>query len=842
MKKYDVKGMTCASCSARIESAVSKLDGVEACSVNLLTATMTVQGNVSDDEVIKAVQKIGYDAALQRNELNRNEKRDNTQEQKSSSKSSLKRTIVSLILSAVLMYFSMGYTMWGFPLPEVLSSNPVAIGLIQLLLCSAVLVVNHAFFSRGFKGLIHRAPNMDTLISLGSLAGYIYSVVVLFLMTSSLVDGDLSTANHHLHQLYFESSAMILALISLGKTLEAYSKGKTADAISGLIKLRPTTATVIREGQTMVVDIDQVAVGDVFAVKAGESMPVDGVIIKGFTSVDESALTGESMPVDKQVGDNVSSATINLNGYIECKATRVGKDTTLSSIITMVEDGMATKAPIAKLADKVSGVFVPIVMAIALVTTVAWFFVSQSVGTALARGISVLVISCPCALGLATPVAIMVGSGRGAKEGILFKNATALETCGKTAVVALDKTGTLTYGKPSVTDVIGLACNENELLQYAYSIEQYSEHPLSEAIVAKARENALQALDTQDFATVVGGGVQATHEGKILYGGNARFVSQYSDIPQSVRDTLETLSAQGKTPLIFGKETVLLGIIAVADTIKDSSAEAISQLHASGIQVVMLTGDNRATAETVAKECGIDEVFADLLPNDKLNAINRLKEHGKVAMVGDGINDAPALNCADIGIAIGAGSDIAVDSAEVVLMKDNLLDVPKALNLSKSTLNIIRQNLFWAFIYNLVGIPLAAGVLSPIGVTLNPMFGAFAMSLSSTCVVLNALRLNATSLKNKPKRQKKSMNYQKSNKNEDITMKKIINIEGMMCTHCQAHVTDALNAIQGVENAEVDYKQGVAIVTLNADVADEVLKNAVEKEGYKVLSIGQRLD
>ncbi|MGN0789772.1 MAG: heavy metal translocating P-type ATPase [Christensenellales bacterium] len=841
MKKFDVKGMTCASCSARIESTVSQLEGVESCSVNLLTATMTVQGSVSDDTVIKAVQKIGYDAAIQ-GSPNQNAKKDSEPKRKSTFDSPLRKTIVSLILSAVLMYFSMGYTMWGFPLPAILSSNPVAIGLIQLLICSAVLVVNHAFFSRGIKGLIHRAPNMDTLISLGSLAGYIYSVVVLFLMTSSLVDGDIATANHHLHQLYFESSAMILALISLGKTLEAYSKGKTADAISGLIKLRPTTATVIREGQTMVVDIDQVAVGDVFAVKAGESMPVDGVIVKGFASVDESALTGESMPVDKQVGDNVSSATINLNGYIECKAIRVGKDTTLSSIIAMVEDGMATKAPIAKLADKVSGVFVPIVMAIALVTTVVWFFISHSVGSALARGISVLVISCPCALGLATPVAIMVGSGRGAKEGILFKNATALETCGRTAIVALDKTGTLTYGKPTVTDVIGLACDENELLQYAYSIEKYSEHPLSKAIVDKARENDVQALETQDFATVVGGGIQATSDGKPLYGGNARFVSRYADITQSVQDRIDYLSKQGKTPLIFGKGSVLLGIIAVADTIKESSAEAIAQLHASGIRVVMLTGDNRATADKVAKECGIDEVFADLLPSDKLDAINRLKEHGKVAMVGDGINDAPALTCADIGIAIGAGSDVAVDSAEVVLMKDDLLDVPKALGLSKSTLKIIRQNLFWAFIYNLVGIPLAAGVLSPIGVTLNPMFGAFAMSLSSTCVVLNALRLNTTSTRSKSKRKNKPTNYPKSNKKEDITMQKVINIEGMMCSHCQAHVTSALNAIQGVESAQVDYKQGVAIVTLNAIVADEVLKNAVEKEGYKVLSIGQRLD
>lgn len=839
MKKFDVKGMTCASCSARIESTVSKLNGVESCSVNLLTATMTVEGNVSDDEVIKTVQKIGYDASISSDAANQNSKIDSEPKQKSTFDFPLKRTVVSLILSAVLMYFSMGYVMWGFPLPAILSTNPVAIGIIQLLLCSAVLVINHGFFSRGLKGLIHRAPNMDTLISLGSLAGYIYSLVVLFLMTDSLVDGDIATANHHLHQLYFESSAVILALISLGKTLEAYSKGKTADAISGLIKLRPTTATVIREGQTMVVDIDQVAVGDIFAVKAGESMPVDGVIVKGFTSVDESALTGESMPVDKKVGDNVSSATINLNGYIECKATRVGKDTTLSSIITMVEDGMATKAPIAKLADKVSGVFVPIVMLIALVTTIIWFFVSHSVATSLARGISVLVISCPCALGLATPVAIMVGSGRGAKEGILFKNATALETCGKTAIVALDKTGTLTYGKPVVTDVIGLACDENELLQYAYSIEKYSEHPLSKAIVAKAQEEQIQALHVQDFATVVGGGVQATCDDKPLYGGNARFVSQYAEITQTVKDTVAKLSAQGKTPIIFGKESIILGIIAVADTIKPDSAKAIAQLHASGIRVVMLTGDNQATANMVAKECGIDTVLADLLPSDKLDAINNLKKQGKVAMVGDGINDAPALTCADIGIAIGAGSDIAVDSAEVVLMKDTLLDVPKALNLSKSTLRIIRQNLFWAFIYNLVGIPLAAGVLSPIGLNLNPMFGALAMSLSSTCVVLNALRLNAVTLNNKSKTNK---NTKKSNKKEEKIMKKTIKIDGMMCTHCQAHVTSALNAIQGVASADVDYKQGVAIVTLDADVSDETLSSAVEKEGYKVISINQQLD
>ncbi|MGN0797293.1 MAG: heavy metal translocating P-type ATPase [Christensenellales bacterium] len=839
MKKFDVKGMTCASCSAKIESAVNKIQGVETCSVNLLTATMTVQGNVSDDAVIKAVQKIGYDASIKSDKSDKNTKTDDTHKLKSTSDSLLKKTIVSLLLSAILMYFSMGYVMWGFPLPAILASNPVAIGLIQLLICSSVLVVNHGFFSRGIKGLIHRAPNMDTLISLGSLAGYIYSIVVLFLMTDSLVKGEIDVANHHLHQLYFESSAMILALISLGKTLEAYSKGKTADAISGLIKLRPSTATLLRDGKSEIVAIDQVAVGDIFAVKAGESMPVDGVIVKGFASVDESALTGESMPVDKQVGDNVSSATINLNGYIECKATRVGKDTTLSSIIAMVEDGMATKAPIAKLADKVSGVFVPIVMLIALVTTLVWLFVSHSVGSSLARGISVLVISCPCALGLATPVAIMVGSGRGAKEGILFKNATALETCGKTAIVALDKTGTLTYGKPTVTDVIGMACNEDELLQYAYSIEKFSEHPLSKAIVAKAQEGQIQALHVQDFTTVVGGGVQATSEGKMLYGGNARFVSQYAEITQSVKDTIARLSAQGKTPLIFGKESVILGIIAVADTIKQDSAKAIAQLHASGIRVVMLTGDNQATADKVAKECGIDTVLADLLPNDKLDAINSLKEQGKVAMVGDGINDAPALTCADIGIAIGAGSDIAVDSAEVVLMKDTLLDVPKALNLSKSTLKIIRQNLFWAFIYNLVGIPLAAGILSPIGLTLNPMFGALAMSLSSTCVVLNALRLNAVSITNKSKTNK---NAKKSNKKEEKIMKKTIKIDGMMCSHCQAHVTDALNAIQGVASADVDYKQGNAIVTLNDNVSDETLTSAVEKEGYKVISINQQLD
>ena len=839
MKKYDVKGMTCASCSARIENTVSKLKGVEACSVNLLTATMTVQGNVSEDAVIKSVQKIGYDAAIQSDESKQSAKIDDTHNQKSTSDLLLKRTVVSLILSAILMYFSMGYVMWGFPLPAILASNPVAIGLIQLLLCSTVLVINNGFFSRGLRGLIHRAPNMDTLISLGSLAGYVYSIVVLFLMTASLVNGDIAAANHHLHQLYFESSAMILALISLGKTLEAYSKGKTADAISGLIKLRPSTATLIRDGKSEIVAIDQVVVGDIFAVKAGENMPVDGVIVKGFASVDESALTGESMPVDKQVGDSVSSATINLNGYIECKATRVGKDTTLSSIIAMVEDGMATKAPIAKLADKVSGVFVPIVMAIALLTTLVWFFASHSVATSLARGISVLVISCPCALGLATPVAIMVGSGRGAKEGILFKNATALETCGKTAIVALDKTGTLTYGKPTVTDLIGLACNENELLQYAYSIEKYSEHPLSKAIVAKAQEGQIQALQVQNFATVVGGGVQAIIEGKMLYGGNARFVSQYAEITQSIKDTITELSAKGKTPLIFGKESVILGIIAVADTIKQDSAKAIARLRAEGVQVVMLTGDNRATADKVAKECGIDTVFADLLPNDKLDAIDNLKKQGKVAMVGDGINDAPALTSADIGIAIGAGSDIAIDSAEVVLMKDTLLDVPKAINLSKSTLQIIRQNLFWAFIYNLVGIPLAAGVLAPIGRTLNPMFGALAMSLSSTCVVLNALRLNAVSLNKKSKTNK---NAKKSNKKEEKIMKKTIKIDGMMCAHCQAHVTSALNAIQGVTSAEVDYKQGIAIVTLNDNVLDETLSSAVEKEGYKVLSISQQLD
>ncbi|MGN0771411.1 MAG: heavy metal translocating P-type ATPase [Christensenellales bacterium] len=829
MTKYNVKGMTCASCSARIEKTVSSLQGVSSCSVNLLTNTMTVEGDAKPQVVIDAVRKIGYDASCNNNNAESQKKAD----YKGRVNRLLGSTIVSLILSAVLMYFSMGYTMWGFPLPAVLANNPVAIALIQLFLASAVMAINNGFFVRGFKGLIHRSPNMDTLVSLGSLAGYVYSVVILFIMSDAAMS-DVQHASHYLHQLYFESSAMILALISLGKTLEAYSKGKTADAIGSLMKLRPETATLIKDGQPVSVAIEQVVVGDVFAVKPGESMPVDGIIVKGNTSVDESALTGESLPVDKKEGDAVYSATVNINGYVECRATKVGQDTTLSNIISMVEDSAATKAPIAKLADKVSGVFVPIVMAIAFITTLVWLLITHSVGTSLARGISVLVISCPCALGLATPVAIMVGSGRSAKEGILFKNATALETCGKADIVALDKTGTITNGKPCVTDVIAINCEETELLQYACSLEKYSEHPLSNAIKEKAKSMNIEALKVDNFKAVVGSGLYADCGDDVLYGGNVKYALTYCKIDETTQQKIDGLAAEGKTPLLFGKNDILLGIIAVADTIKKDSVEAIKGLKNMGIRVVMLTGDNAATASSIARQCSIDEVMSDLLPQDKLAAIDNLKKQGKVAMVGDGINDAPALTSADIGIAIGAGSDVAIDSAQVVLMKDTLTDVVKALQLSRTTLRVIRQNLFWAFIYNLIGIPLACGILSPLGITLNPMFGAFAMSLSSVCVVLNALRLNTIPLKNRTKR-----NHKKHDKEKNKYMEKIIKIDGMMCPHCQARVTATLSAIGGVNQAVADYKQGIATVTLTEDVADEIFVNALKNDGYTVISISQ---
>ena len=844
MEQYNVTGMSCAACSARVEKAVSKVPGVTSCSVSLLTNSMGVEGTADPAQVIAAVEEAGYGAT---------EKGAGAQEgaqvkasSVSAAEDSLKdretpkmkrRLIASLCFLVPLMYFSMGHMMWGWPVPSFLEGNHVAMGLIQLLLTTAVMVVNQKFFISGFKGLIHRAPNMDTLVALGAGASYGYSLYALFAMTDAQMRGDAAGVMSYMHEFYFESAAMILTLITVGKMLEARSKGKTTDALKSLMKLAPKTATVIRDGAEETVSIDQVRKGDVFVVRPGENIPVDGVILEGHSAVNESALTGESIPVDKDAGDAVSAATLNQSGFLRCEATRVGEDTTLSQIIQMVSDAAATKAPIAKVADRVSGVFVPAVIGIALVTIAVWLFAGQTIGFALARGISVLVISCPCALGLATPVAIMVGNGMGAKNGIMFKTAVSLEETGKTQIVSLDKTGTITSGEPKVTDMIPAdGVTEEELLTCAYALEKKSEHPLARAVIAKAeQENADRAQETEDFHAVPGNGLTGTLAGEKLAGGNLSFISRNAVIPDEAGKRAEELSAEGKTPLFFSRDGRFIGMIAVADVIKEDSPRAVKELRDMGIHVVMLTGDNERTAKAIGAQAGVDEVIAGVLPDGKESVIRSLKKKGRVAMVGDGINDAPALTRADIGIAIGAGTDIAIDAADVVLMKSRLSDVPAAIRLSRATLRNIHENLFWAFFYNVIGIPLAAGVWIPLfGWQLNPMFGAAAMSLSSFCVVSNALRLNWFKMYDAGRDKKIKAN----NKNkEETTMTKTMKIEGMMCGHCEARVKKVLEALPEVDAAEVSHEAGTAVVTMNAEVSDDVLKKAVEDQDYKVLAI-----
>ncbi len=839
MEQYTVTGMSCAACSARVEKAVSKVPGVTSCSVSLLTNSMGVEGQADPAVVIRAVEDAGYGAFLKRSTAESagtaGESGSGVAGQaevpdalKDRETPALKRRLVaSLGFLIVLMYFSMGHMMWGWPVPEVLEHNHIAMGLLQLLLTIAVMVINQRFFISGFRSFIHRAPNMDTLVALGSGAAFLYSTYALFAMTDAQAKGDMEGVMAYMHEFYFESAAMILALITVGKMLEARSKGKTTDALKGLMRLAPKTAVVIRDGQEKRVAVEQVRKGDVFVVYPGENIPVDGVVLEGNSAVNEAALTGESIPVDKAVGDSVSAATVNQSGFLKCEAVRVGEDTTLSQIIRMVSDAAATKAPIAKVADKVSGVFVPAVIIIALVTMAVWLIVGESIGFSLARGISVLVISCPCALGLATPVAIMVGNGVGARNGILFKTAVSLEETGKVKIVALDKTGTITCGEPKVTDILPVeGIGEEALLTYAYSLEQKSEHPLAKAVLEYARQRQVNALEVQEFAALPGNGLTAVCEGEVLAGGNYKFISGRAHISQDLKDASERLAAQGRTPLFFAKDDRVIGMIAVADVMKEDSPEAIKELKEMGIHVVMLTGDNERTAAAIGARAGVDQVIAGVLPDGKEKVIRSLQEQGKVAMVGDGINDAPALTRADMGIAIGAGTDIAIDAADVVLMKSRLSDVPAAIRLSRATLKNIHQNLFWAFFYNVIGIPLAAGVWIPVfGWQLNPMFGAAAMSLSSFCVVSNALRLNLLNLQN-----------MKKNK-EDKTMEKTMKIEGMMCGHCEARVKKCLESLDQVSEAVVSHTEGTAVVKLNAELSDELLKKTVEDQDYKVISI-----
>lgn len=825
--------MSCAACSARVEKAVSKVSGVTSCSVSLLTNSMGVEGTASDEAVIAAVKAAGYGAAL----------KDGTPKPATAAADDpladtqtpllKKRLIWSVAFLAVLMYFSMGHMMWGWPVPEFFAHNHVSMGLLQLLLTAVVMVINQKFFINGFKSLWHRAPNMDALVALGAGAAFVYSTYALFAMTEAQVSGDMNGVMTYMHELYFESAAMILTLITVGKMLEARSKGKTTDALKGLMKLAPKTALILKDGVQTEVPVEQVKKGDIFVVLPGGNIPVDGVIVEGTGAVDESALTGESIPVDKAEGDPVSAGTINQSGFIKCEATSVGEDTTLSRIIQMVSDAAATKAPIAKIADKVSGVFVPTVIVIAVITIIVWLMAGQTVGFALARGISVLVISCPCALGLATPVAIMVGNGVGAKNGILFKTAVSLEEVGKTQIAALDKTGTITMGEPKVTDLIPVdGVSPSELLKYANALEQKSEHPLSRAIRLKAEEDKIDPLPVEGFKALPGSGLTASVNGQPLNGGNLSYISTCTSIPEKVKTTADSLSASGKTPLFFSLGDRLLGIIAVADVIKEDSPSAVKELQHMGIEVVMLTGDNRRTAEAIGKQAGVDRVIAEVLPDGKEQVIRELKQKGKVVMVGDGINDAPALTRADTGIAIGAGTDIAIDAADVVLMKSRLRDVPAAIRLSRGTLKNIKENLFWAFIYNIIGIPLAAGIFIPIfGWKLNPMFGAAAMSLSSFCVVTNALRLNFKNIYNS-KNDKKI----KIHKHTEVkTMEKTMKIEGMMCGHCEANVKKCLEALPQVDSAEVSHEKGTAVVTLSAAISDDELKKAVEEQGYTVV-------
>ena len=857
MEQYNVTGMSCAACSARVEKAVKKVPGVTSCSVSLLTNSMGVEGTASPAAILSAVQEAGYGASPK-----------NVSASKASGASAdldaladhetpklKRRLIASLGFLLVLMYFSMGHMMWGWPLPHWFDGNHVAMGLVQLLLAGIVMVINQKFFINGFKGLIHGAPNMDTLVALGSMASFVWSTYALFAMTRAQVDGNDALVMHYMMEFYFESAAMILTLITVGKMLEARSKGKTTDALKSLMKLAPKTATLVRDGAEVTVAIADVQKGDVFVVRPGENIPVDGVVLEGTSAVNESALTGESIPVDKAVGDKVSAATTNQSGFLRCEATRVGEDTTLAQIIKMVSDAAATKAPIAKIADTVSGFFVPAVISIAVVTTIVWLLLGHELGYALARGISVLVISCPCALGLATPVAIMVGNGLGAKNGILFKTAASLEAAGRTQIVALDKTGTITEGSPRVTDLLPAeGVSETELLTLAAALESRSEHPLAKAVLADAEAKAITPPEVTDFAALPGNGLAAKLDGMDIYAGNAAFIQTRLTLPAALAQQAEKLATEGKTPLFFGGAGRLLGVIAVADTIKEDSPEAIRQLQNMGIRVVMLTGDNQRTADAIGRQAGVDEVIAGVLPDGKEAVIRQLQASGKVAMVGDGINDAPALTRADTGIAIGAGTDVAIDAADVVLMNSKLSDVPAAIRLSRATLRNIHENLFWAFIYNIIGIPLAAGLFIPFGLTLNPMFGAAAMSLSSFCVVSNALRLNlfdlhstrhdrktaspaAAPVQSAAENNKKSDAEAPEVKTEDHTMKKTLKVEGMMCGHCEARVKKALEALPEVDEAVVSHEAGTAIVTLNAEVADDVLKNAVEAQDYKVTGI-----
>ena len=832
MKKFNVTGMSCAACSSRVEKAVSKVEGVQSCSVSLLTNSMGVEGSASEESIIAAVEKAGYGASVAGAEKKQSAETDQLKDK--DTPVLMHRLIASVGFLVVLMYISMGHMMWGWPLPAFFADNHIAMGLAQLLLCVIIMVINQKFFISGFKGLIHRSPNMDTLVALGSGASFVYSVYALFAMTDAQVKGNAELVMSYMHEFYFESAAMILTLITVGKMLEAHSKGKTTNALKALLNLAPKKATLLIDGKETEVTVDKVKKGDVFVVRPGESIPVDAEITDGSTAVDESALTGESIPVDKVVGDTVSAGTINKAGFIKCSATAVGEDTALSQIIKMVSDAAATKAPVAKIADKVSGVFVPAVIVIALITIAVWLLCGQTVGYALARGISVLVISCPCALGLATPVAIMVGNGMGARKGILFKTAASLEETGKTQIAVLDKTGTITKGEPKVTDIIPFEITENELLKYAYSIEAKSEHPLAKAIIVKAEELSLNPYEVTDFKAESGNGLSAEYNGKRIIGGSKKYISSIIGISNDILSKADKLSEEGKTPLFFMLDNKLLGIIAVADVIKEESPKAIKQLQNMGIKVVMLTGDNERTAKAVGKLAGVNEVIAGVMPDGKEKVVAELKKQGKVLMVGDGINDAPALTRADIGMAIGSGTDIAIDAADVVFMKSKLTDVPAAVRLSRKTLRNIHENLFWAFIYNVIGIPLAAGVWIPLlGWQLNPMFGAAAMSLSSFCVVTNALRLNFFDITN-PKKDRK-IKYK--SKKDDNAMTKTMKIDGMMCSHCEGRVKQSLEGLAQVSQAEVSHEKGTAVVTLTAEVSNDVLKKTVEDQGYNVISI-----
>ena len=857
MKQYIVTGMSCAACSSRVEKAVSKVEGVENCSVSLLTNSMGVEGTASDEAVIKAVEDAGYGASLKTShtasDKSGTSQKSGSQGMYAAQEDMLKdratpvlkkRLIASVGFLIVLMYISMGHMMWGWPLPSFLEGNHVAMGLIQMLLTIIIMVINQKFFISGFKGLLHKAANMDTLVALGSGAAFVYSTYALFAMTDAQVRMDMDGVMHYMHEFYFESAAMILTLITVGKMLEAHSKGKTTDAIKSLMKLAPKTANIIRDGSELNVPVENVKKGDIFIVRPGENIPVDGIVVEGSSAVNEAALTGESIPVDKSAGDNVSAATLNQSGFLKCEASRVGEDTTLSQIIQMVSDAAATKAPIAKIADRVSGVFVPAVITIALITIAVWLIAGQSVGFALARGISVLVISCPCALGLATPVAIMVGNGMGAKNGMMFKTASSLEETGKIDIVALDKTGTITSGEPKVTDIICAdGFGKNDLLESAYSIEMLSEHPLAKAVTGYVKDNKRDVFNKKynitEFQALAGNGLSGINGEDKITGGSLKFMSNTVNVPKEMDKKAQELAEQGKTPLLFAKNDKLLGIIAVADVIKEESGQAVKELHDMGVRVVMLTGDNERTAKAIGRQAGVDEVIAGVLPDGKEAVIRKLKESGKVAMVGDGINDAPALTRADIGIAIGAGTDIAIDAADIVLMKSRLTDVPAAIRLSRATLRNIHENLFWAFFYNIIGIPLAAGVwIQLFGWTLNPMFGAAAMSLSSFCVVTNALRLNLFKVYDASHDRKRVIKHD-NNKNSigEKNMEKTLNIEGMMCGHCEARVKKALEALAQVDEAVVSHESGTAVVKLNVDVDNAVLKEAVEAQDYKVTGI-----